>query len=179
MAIRALIRRRETESELLAATAEEMATAYEAGLLREEPSRLIQVASGEGAIAARLEEMHGRAEHEVCFFDTPLYLAPPARASARPSHGGTLPVRSWEQMGGQLPCWGLKMTARRPCPTAPGALEEYAVRFDQVRAQGVICTDRLPQRLRQPTISAIARVVLRKPAMARNQNQKSVTTRHT
>ncbi|MFK4271821.1 hypothetical protein [Streptomyces milbemycinicus] len=37
VAIRALIRRRETESELLPATAEEMATAYEAGLLREEP----------------------------------------------------------------------------------------------------------------------------------------------
>ncbi|MFE2417654.1 response regulator transcription factor [Streptomyces hokutonensis] len=78
VAIRALIRRRETESELIAATAEEMATAYEAGLLREEPSRLIEVASGEGAIAARLEEMYARAEHEVCLFDTPPYLAPPA-----------------------------------------------------------------------------------------------------
>ncbi|SEE64735.1 regulatory protein, luxR family [Streptomyces sp. 3213] len=78
VAIRALIRRRETESELLASTAEEMATAYEAGLLREEPSRLIEVASGEGAIAARLEEMYARAEHEVCLFDTPPYLAPPA-----------------------------------------------------------------------------------------------------
>ncbi|MFE2068738.1 response regulator transcription factor [Streptomyces sp. NPDC059467] len=78
VAIRALIRRRETESELLAATAEEMATAYEAGLLREEPTRLIEVASGEGAIAARLEEMYARAEHEVCLFDTPPYLAPPA-----------------------------------------------------------------------------------------------------
>ncbi|MFJ4786609.1 LuxR C-terminal-related transcriptional regulator [Streptomyces sp. NPDC088794] len=78
VAIRALIRRRETESELVAATAEEMATAYEAGLLREEPSRLIEVASGEGAIAARLEEMYARAEHEVCLFDTPPYLAPPA-----------------------------------------------------------------------------------------------------
>ncbi|MFF2514789.1 response regulator transcription factor [Streptomyces sp. NPDC058086] len=77
VAIRALIRRRETESELLAATAEEMATAYEAGLLREEPSRLVEVASGEGAIAARLEEMYARAEHEVCLFDTPPYLAPP------------------------------------------------------------------------------------------------------
>ncbi|MFE3036356.1 LuxR C-terminal-related transcriptional regulator [Streptomyces canus] len=76
VAIRALIRRRETESELLAATAEEMATAYEAGLLREEPSRLVEVASGEGAIAARLEEMYARAEHEVCLFDTPPYLAP-------------------------------------------------------------------------------------------------------
>ncbi|MFF4259736.1 LuxR C-terminal-related transcriptional regulator [Streptomyces sp. NPDC001663] len=78
VAIRALIRRRETESELLAATAEEMATAYEAGLLREEPTRLVEVASGEGAIAARLEEMYARAEHEVCLFDTPPYLAPPA-----------------------------------------------------------------------------------------------------
>lgn len=78
VAVRALIRRRETESELLAATAEEMATAYEAGLLREEPSRLVEVASGEGAIAARLEEMYARAEHEVCLFDTPPYLAPPA-----------------------------------------------------------------------------------------------------
>ncbi|MGW4979505.1 response regulator transcription factor [Streptomyces mirabilis] len=78
VAIRALIRRRETESELLAATAEEMATAYEAGMLREEPSRLVEVASGEGAIAARLEEMYARAEHEVCLFDTPPYLAPPA-----------------------------------------------------------------------------------------------------
>ncbi|MET7782530.1 LuxR C-terminal-related transcriptional regulator [Streptomyces mirabilis] len=78
VAIRGLIRRRETESELLAATAEEMATAYEAGLLREEPSRLVEVASGEGAIAARLEEMYARAEHEVCLFDTPPYLAPPA-----------------------------------------------------------------------------------------------------
>ncbi|MER7688007.1 helix-turn-helix transcriptional regulator [Streptomyces sp. NPDC097610] len=78
VAIRALIRRRETESELLAATAEEMATAYEAGLLREEPSRLVEVASGEGAIAARLEELYARAEHEVCLFDTPPYLAPPA-----------------------------------------------------------------------------------------------------
>ncbi|MEV0739576.1 LuxR C-terminal-related transcriptional regulator [Streptomyces sp. NPDC050549] len=78
VAIRALIRRRETESELVAATAEEMATAYEAGLLREEPSRLIEVAEGEGAIAARLEEMYARAEHEVCLFDTPPYLAPPA-----------------------------------------------------------------------------------------------------
>ncbi|WP_405990266.1 response regulator transcription factor [Streptomyces sp. NBC_00986] len=78
VAVRALIRRRETESELVAATAEEMATAYEAGLLREEPSRLIEVASGEGAIAARLEEMYARAEHEVCLFDTPPYLAPPA-----------------------------------------------------------------------------------------------------
>ncbi|WP_427919478.1 response regulator transcription factor [Streptomyces sp. cg40] len=77
VAIRALIRRRETESELLASTAEEMATAYEAGLLREEPSRLVEVASGEGAIAARLEEMYARAEHEVCLFDTPPYLAPP------------------------------------------------------------------------------------------------------
>ncbi|WP_327187350.1 LuxR C-terminal-related transcriptional regulator [Streptomyces sp. NBC_01334] len=76
VAIRALIRRRETESELLAANAEEMATAYEAGLLREEPSRLVEVASGEGAIAARLEEMYARAEHEVCLFDTPPYLAP-------------------------------------------------------------------------------------------------------
>lgn len=47
VAIRALIRRRETESELLASTAEEMATAYEAGLLREEPARLVEVASGE------------------------------------------------------------------------------------------------------------------------------------
>ncbi|WP_329531832.1 LuxR C-terminal-related transcriptional regulator [Streptomyces sp. NBC_01450] len=78
VAVRALIRRRETESELLASTAEEMATAYEAGLLREEPTRLIEVASGEGAIAARLEEMYARAEHEVCLFDTPPYLAPPA-----------------------------------------------------------------------------------------------------
>jgi DNA-binding NarL/FixJ family response regulator len=78
VAIRALIRRRETESELLAATAEEMATSYEAGLLREEPSRLVEVASGEGAIAARLEEMYARAEHEVCLFDTPPYLAPAA-----------------------------------------------------------------------------------------------------
>jgi DNA-binding NarL/FixJ family response regulator len=77
VAIRALIRQRETESELLAATAEEMATAYEAGLLREEPSRLVEVASGEGAIAARLEELYARAEHEVCLFDTPPYLAPP------------------------------------------------------------------------------------------------------
>src|SRR6478672_13483051 len=76
VAIRARIRRRETESELLAATAEEMATAYEAGLLREEPSRLVEVASGEGAIAARLEEMYARAEHEVCLFDTPPDLAP-------------------------------------------------------------------------------------------------------
>lgn len=78
VAVRALIRRRETESELLAATAEEMGTAYEAGLLREEPSRLVEVASGEGAIAARLEELYARAEHEVCLFDTPPYLAPPA-----------------------------------------------------------------------------------------------------
>ncbi|MEV7870047.1 helix-turn-helix transcriptional regulator [Streptomyces sp. NPDC088124] len=78
VAIRALVRRRETESELLAATAEEMATAYEAGLLREEPTRLIEVASGEGAIAARLEELYARAEHEVCLFDTPPYLAPAA-----------------------------------------------------------------------------------------------------
>ncbi|WP_405620440.1 helix-turn-helix transcriptional regulator [Streptomyces sp. NBC_00076] len=78
VAVRGLIRRRETVSELLAATAEEMATAYEAGLLREEPTRLIEVASGEGAIAARLEEMYARAEHEVCLFDTPPYLAPPA-----------------------------------------------------------------------------------------------------
>ncbi|MEU6225153.1 LuxR C-terminal-related transcriptional regulator [Streptomyces sp. NPDC047042] len=78
VAIRGLIRRRETESELLSATAEEMATAYEAGLLREEPTRLVEVASGEGAIAARLEEMYARAEHEVCLFDTPPYLAPPA-----------------------------------------------------------------------------------------------------
>ncbi|MGW6405447.1 helix-turn-helix transcriptional regulator, partial [Streptomyces sp. NPDC055134] len=76
VAIRGLIRRRETESELLAATAEEMASAFEAGLLREEPSRLVEVASGEGAIAARLEEMYARAEHEVCLFDTPPYLAP-------------------------------------------------------------------------------------------------------
>ncbi|MEU9783174.1 helix-turn-helix transcriptional regulator [Streptomyces phaeochromogenes] len=74
--IRALIRRRETESELLAATAEEMATAYEAGLLREEPARLVEVVSGEGANAARLEELYARAEHEVCLFDTPPYLAP-------------------------------------------------------------------------------------------------------
>ncbi|MER5194122.1 LuxR C-terminal-related transcriptional regulator [Streptomyces sp. NPDC002755] len=76
VAIRALIRRRETESELLAATAEQMTTVYEAGLLREQPSRLVEVASGEGAIAARLEEMYARAEHEVCLFDTPPYLAP-------------------------------------------------------------------------------------------------------
>ncbi|MEU9186678.1 helix-turn-helix domain-containing protein [Streptomyces sp. NPDC048484] len=76
VAIRALIRRRETESELLAATAEEMASAYEAGLLREEPARLVEVVSGEGANAARLEELYARAEHEVCLFDTPPYLAP-------------------------------------------------------------------------------------------------------
>jgi len=76
VAIRALIRRRETESELLAATAEEMATAYEAGLLREEPARLVEVVSGEGANAARLEELYARAEREVCLFDTPPYLAP-------------------------------------------------------------------------------------------------------
>ncbi|MGW0654063.1 response regulator transcription factor [Streptomyces umbrinus] len=82
VAVRGLIRRRETESELLAATAEEMGTAYEAGLLREEPSRLIEVASGEGAIAARLEEMYARAEREVCLFDTPPYLAPPAPQAA-------------------------------------------------------------------------------------------------
>ncbi|WP_328980469.1 helix-turn-helix transcriptional regulator [Streptomyces canus] len=79
VAVRGLIRQRETVSELLAATAEEMATAYEAGLLREEPTRLIEVASGEGAIAARLEEMYARAEREVCLFDTPPYLAPPVR----------------------------------------------------------------------------------------------------
>jgi DNA-binding NarL/FixJ family response regulator len=76
VAIRALIRRRETESELLAATADEMATVYEAGLLREEPSRLVDVVSGESANAARLEELYARAEHEVCVFDTPPYLAP-------------------------------------------------------------------------------------------------------
>ncbi|MEE1758654.1 MULTISPECIES: helix-turn-helix transcriptional regulator [unclassified Streptomyces] len=76
VAIRALIRRRETESELLAATAEEMATAHEAGLLREKPSRLVEVVSGEGANAARLEELYAHAEHEVCVFDTPPYLAP-------------------------------------------------------------------------------------------------------
>ncbi|MGY1496727.1 response regulator transcription factor [Streptomyces sp. QTS52] len=76
VAIRALIRQRETESELLTATAEEMATAYEAGLLREEPTRLIEVVSGEGAIAARLEELYARAEREVCLFDTPPYLGP-------------------------------------------------------------------------------------------------------
>ncbi|MER5431350.1 LuxR C-terminal-related transcriptional regulator [Streptomyces sp. NPDC002588] len=78
VAVRALIRRRETESELLASTAEELATAYEAGLLREEPARLIEVVSGEGAIAARLQELYARAEREVCLFDTPPYLAPPA-----------------------------------------------------------------------------------------------------
>ncbi|WP_411089800.1 response regulator transcription factor [Streptomyces sp. 061-3] len=76
VAIRALIRRRETESELLAATAVEMATAYEAGLLREKPDRLVDVVSGEGANAARLEELYARAEHEVCLFDIPPYLAP-------------------------------------------------------------------------------------------------------
>jgi DNA-binding NarL/FixJ family response regulator len=76
VAIRALIRQRETESELLAATAEEMAASYEAGLLREEPSRLVEVVSGEGANAARLEELYARAEHEVCVFDTPPCLAP-------------------------------------------------------------------------------------------------------
>ncbi|WP_416980393.1 helix-turn-helix transcriptional regulator [Streptomyces sp. T028] len=78
VAVRALIRRRETESELLASTAEKLATAYEAGLLREEPDRLVEVVSGEGAIAARLEELYARAEREVCLFDTPPYLAPPA-----------------------------------------------------------------------------------------------------
>ncbi|MEV6594544.1 LuxR C-terminal-related transcriptional regulator [Streptomyces acidicola] len=76
VAIRALIRRRETESEMLAATAEEMASAHEAGLLREEPARLVEVVSGEGANAARLEELYARAEREVCLFDTPPYLAP-------------------------------------------------------------------------------------------------------
>lgn len=76
VAIRALIRRRETESELLAAGAQELSTAYEAGLLREYPERLLDVVSGEGANAARLEELYARAEHEVCVFDTPPYLAP-------------------------------------------------------------------------------------------------------
>ncbi|MPY48635.1 helix-turn-helix transcriptional regulator [Streptomyces acidicola] len=76
VAIRALIRRREAESEMLAATAEEMATAYEAGVLREEPARLVEVVSGEGANAARLEELYARAEREVCLFDSPPYLAP-------------------------------------------------------------------------------------------------------
>lgn len=28
--------------------------------------------------------------------------------------------------------WGLLMTARRPCPPAPGPLEEYAARFDDL-----------------------------------------------
>ncbi len=28
--------------------------------------------------------------------------------------------------------WGLTMTARRPCPSAPGPLEEYAARFDDL-----------------------------------------------
>lgn len=28
--------------------------------------------------------------------------------------------------------WGLTMTARRPCPPAPGPLEEYAARFDDL-----------------------------------------------
>ncbi|MHB9856769.1 helix-turn-helix transcriptional regulator [Streptomyces sp. YIM S03343] len=78
VAVRALIRRRETESELLAATAEELTTVYEAGLLREDPARLVEVVSGEGAIAARLQELYARAEHEVCLFDTPPYLAPVA-----------------------------------------------------------------------------------------------------
>ncbi|MFJ8027073.1 helix-turn-helix domain-containing protein [Streptomyces sp. NPDC096311] len=76
VAVRALIRRRETESELLAATAQDMATAYDAGLLREDPSRLVDVVSGEGATAARLEELYAHAEREVCVFDTPPYLAP-------------------------------------------------------------------------------------------------------
>jgi DNA-binding NarL/FixJ family response regulator len=76
VAIRALIRRRETESELLAATAQEMSTVYDAGLLRERPARLVEVVDGEGANAARLEELYARAEHEVCLFDSPPYLAP-------------------------------------------------------------------------------------------------------
>lgn len=54
--IRALIRRRETESELLAATAEEMAPAYEAVLPREEPARPVEVVSGEGADAPTATE---------------------------------------------------------------------------------------------------------------------------
>jgi DNA-binding CsgD family transcriptional regulator/Mn-dependent DtxR family transcriptional regulator len=76
IAVRALIRRRETESELLIATAQRMAAGYEAGQLRAEPSRLIEVVRGESASTARLAELYARAEHEVCCFDCPPYLAP-------------------------------------------------------------------------------------------------------
>ncbi|MFE5123316.1 helix-turn-helix transcriptional regulator [Streptomyces sp. NPDC056669] len=76
IAVRALIRKRESESDLLAATADDMAKIYAAGLLRVEPSSLIEVVCGESANAARLEELYARAEHEVCLFDSPPYLAP-------------------------------------------------------------------------------------------------------
>lgn len=76
IAVRALIRKRESESDLLAATADDMAKIYAAGLLRVEPSSLIEVVCGESANAARLEELYARAEHEICLFDSPPYLAP-------------------------------------------------------------------------------------------------------
>ncbi|GAA1706902.1 helix-turn-helix domain-containing protein [Streptomyces yatensis] len=76
IAVRALIRKRESESEQLAATADELTKVYAAGLLRVEPSSLIEVVCGESANAARLEELYARAEHEVCLFDSPPYLAP-------------------------------------------------------------------------------------------------------
>ncbi|MBL1116550.1 response regulator transcription factor [Streptomyces sp. 110] len=76
IAVRALIRKRESESDLLAATADDMAKIYAAGLLRAEPSSLVEVVRGESANAARLEELYARAEHEVCLFDSPPYLAP-------------------------------------------------------------------------------------------------------
>jgi hypothetical protein len=44
--------------------------------VREEPSRLLDVVSGESANAARLAELYARAEREVCVSDTPPYLAP-------------------------------------------------------------------------------------------------------
>ncbi|MGW3568107.1 helix-turn-helix transcriptional regulator [Streptomyces sp. NPDC000941] len=76
IAIRALIRKRETESELLAATADDMAKIYAAGVLRSEPAGLVEVVRGESANAARLEELYAQAEHEVCLIDSPPYLAP-------------------------------------------------------------------------------------------------------
>lgn len=76
IAVRALIRKRESESELLAATADDLAKVYAAGALRAEPSGLIEVVHGESANAARLEELYARAEHEICLFDSPPYLAP-------------------------------------------------------------------------------------------------------
>jgi DNA-binding CsgD family transcriptional regulator len=79
--VRALIRDRQAGFDRLTAIAESMAADYSVGLLRAEPTRLLEVIEGKAAVACRIAELFASAEQEVCELDAPPYVVEPEDSS--------------------------------------------------------------------------------------------------